>query len=145
MLYAGLDLSRKRLDFCLLDQLGEKVEVGTAPPDADGLRSLTTRVGRFGEPGMFVLGDENELRRLLEETDFAHIRIEAVPVHFDYADVDDYIRRANETGGMFARAWSAAPEAEQEAMRDEFREAFAPFVVDGGYELTGLALCALAS
>jgi len=31
MLYAGLDLSRKRLDFCLLDQLGEKVEVGAAP------------------------------------------------------------------------------------------------------------------
>ncbi|MCA1677865.1 MAG: class I SAM-dependent methyltransferase [Actinobacteria bacterium] len=98
-----------------------------------------------GEPGMFVLGDENELRRLLEESDFAHIRIEPVPVHFDYADVDDYIRRANETGGMFARAWSAAPAAEQKTIKDEFCEAFAPFVVDGGYELPGLALCALAS
>jgi hypothetical protein len=32
MLYAGLDLSRKRHDFCLLDQLGEKVEVGAAAP-----------------------------------------------------------------------------------------------------------------
>ncbi len=98
-----------------------------------------------GEPGMFVLGDENELRRLLEESDFVRIRIEAVPVHFDYSDVDDYIRRANETGGMFARAWNAAPEAEQEAMKNDFRDAFAPFAVDGGYELPGLALCALAS
>ena len=50
MLYAGLDLSRKRLDFCLLDQLGERVEVGAAPPDADGLRGLAGRVARFAEP-----------------------------------------------------------------------------------------------
>jgi SAM-dependent methyltransferase len=98
-----------------------------------------------GEPGMFVLGDEDELRRLLEDADFARIRIDAVPVHADYADVDDYVRRASETGGMFARAWSCAPEAEQEAMKVEFREAFAPFVVDDGYALPGLALCALAS
>src|SRR4051794_26817572 len=52
-----------------------------------------------GEPGMFVLGDENELRRLLDEADFADSRIEAVPVRSDYADIDDYIRRANEARG----------------------------------------------
>jgi transposase len=38
MLHAGLDLSRKRLDYCLLDEQGERVEVGAAPPDGDGLR-----------------------------------------------------------------------------------------------------------
>jgi hypothetical protein len=31
-LYVGLDLSRKRLDFCLLDQLGERVEVAPRRP-----------------------------------------------------------------------------------------------------------------
>ena len=36
MLHAGLDLSRKRLDFCLLDEQGARVEVGAAPPDVDG-------------------------------------------------------------------------------------------------------------
>jgi hypothetical protein len=36
MLYAGLDLSRKRLDFHLLDAEGASVDVGAAPPDADG-------------------------------------------------------------------------------------------------------------
>ena len=46
MLHAGLDLSRKRLDFCLLDESGERVEVGAAPPDADGLRSLARRVAQ---------------------------------------------------------------------------------------------------
>jgi hypothetical protein len=33
MLYAGLDLSRKRLDFHLLDAEGAMVEVGAASPD----------------------------------------------------------------------------------------------------------------
>ena len=44
MLYAGLDLSRKRLDYCLLGEDGGRVEVGVAPPDADGLRGLARRV-----------------------------------------------------------------------------------------------------
>jgi hypothetical protein len=32
MLYAGLDLSRKRVDFHLLDGDGATLEVGVAPP-----------------------------------------------------------------------------------------------------------------
>ena len=44
MLHAGLDLSRKRLDYCLLDEDGERVEVGVAPPDGDGLAGLVRRV-----------------------------------------------------------------------------------------------------
>jgi hypothetical protein len=50
MLYAGLDLSRKRLDFHLLDSEGATVEVGAAPPDADGLHGLTRRLDRHREP-----------------------------------------------------------------------------------------------
>src|SRR5207247_1976961 len=44
MLYAGLDLSRKRLDYCLLGEGGESVEVGAAPPDGDGLGGFARRV-----------------------------------------------------------------------------------------------------
>jgi transposase len=44
MLHAGLDLSRRRLDYCLLDEHGERVEVGAAPPDADGLAGLARSV-----------------------------------------------------------------------------------------------------
>jgi hypothetical protein len=47
MLYAGLDLSRKRLDFRLLDTDGATVEAGSAPPDADGLRGLTRSYPAF--------------------------------------------------------------------------------------------------
>ena len=44
MLHVGLDLSRTRLDFCLLDELGERVEVGGVPPDGDGLAGFVRRV-----------------------------------------------------------------------------------------------------
>ena len=50
MLHAGLDLSRKRLDVCLLSEHGELVEEFSAPPDADGLRGLVRHVGQHGEP-----------------------------------------------------------------------------------------------
>src|SRR4051812_30161982 len=44
MLYAGLDLSPRRLDVCLLDAAGELVEHTAAPPDLDGLRHLAQRL-----------------------------------------------------------------------------------------------------
>ena len=44
MLHAGLDLSRMRLDYCLLDERGDRVEVGVAAPDGDGLRGFARRV-----------------------------------------------------------------------------------------------------
>jgi transposase len=44
MLYVGLDLSRKRLDFHAAGSDGEPVAVGSAPPDADGLRHLVRRL-----------------------------------------------------------------------------------------------------
>src|SRR5437016_3905482 len=46
MLYAGLDLSRKRLDFCLLDEDRERVRVGACPPDRDGLAAFARSVDR---------------------------------------------------------------------------------------------------
>ncbi len=55
MLYVGLDLSRKRLDWEALLRDGEIVARGADPPDADGLRRaganrLGTR-GRAPPPG----------------------------------------------------------------------------------------------
>jgi SAM-dependent methyltransferase len=98
-----------------------------------------------GEPGMFVLANERELCALVEEAGFANVQIVDVPVHNDYRDADEYVRRSNEMGGMFSRAWAAAPEDRREAMTEELRDAFEPFAVDGGYELPGLAICVLAS
>jgi transposase len=45
MLYVGMDLSRKRLDFDARLAGGELVERGAVPPDADGLAGLVRRLG----------------------------------------------------------------------------------------------------
>src|SRR2546423_13856044 len=75
MLYAGLDLSRKRLDFCLLDEPGEKIEVGAAPPDADGLRGLAARIGRFREPVVAAIESMNGARFVHDQLEQAGWRV----------------------------------------------------------------------
>jgi SAM-dependent methyltransferase len=97
-----------------------------------------------GEPGMFVLGTPSELRPLVENAGFAIEQVTEVPVSNDYADVEEYVRNSTEMGGMFSRAWTAAPEDERESMTEELRDAFEPYAVDGGYELPGVAICVLA-
>jgi hypothetical protein len=44
MLHVGLDLSRKRVDVCLISDQGELVGELAAPFDADGLCRLTDRL-----------------------------------------------------------------------------------------------------
>ena len=97
-----------------------------------------------GEPGMFVLADKDELRTLVEGAGFSDVQIDDVPIQSDYPDVEEYVRRSAEMGGMFSRAWAGAPAADRDVMTDEIREAFEPFAVDGGYALPGLATCVLA-
>jgi SAM-dependent methyltransferase len=98
-----------------------------------------------GEPGMFVLADEERLRGLLGGAGFAVERVEDVPVLFEFDDVDDYIAGSRETGGMFARTWRDASDDEREAIRTGLAERFAPFAVNGAYELPGVAVVAAAS
>jgi transposase len=51
MLHAGLDLSRKRLDVCLLSDQGEQLDQLAVPPDVDSLRTLARRIDEVhGEP-----------------------------------------------------------------------------------------------
>ena len=44
MLHAGLDLSRKKLDVCLLSDQGEHLDQFAVPPDVDSLRRLAGRI-----------------------------------------------------------------------------------------------------
>ena len=55
MLHAGLDLSRNRIDVCLMSEHGEVVAEFASPSDADGVGSLARRVLELGEPGIIPL------------------------------------------------------------------------------------------
>jgi transposase len=50
MLHAGLDLSRKKIDVCLLSDEGELVAEFASPSDLAGLRALARRVREYREP-----------------------------------------------------------------------------------------------
>lgn len=98
-----------------------------------------------GAPGMFVLADEAHLRELLEGSGFSVPRIEEVPVLFEYVDVDDYIVRTTDLGGVFSRIWGDASEEDRDAIRARLAEEFAAYAAAGGYRLPGVAVVAAAS
>ena len=98
-----------------------------------------------GTPGMFTLASDERIGELLGAAGFTTWQIEDVPVRFVAADLDEYIADARETGGVFARAWEAARESEREQMTAELAAAFAPYSVDGGLELPGVAACVVAT
>ena len=62
MLYVGLDLSRKRIDFHALREDGELVERGALPADPDGLARLVYRLGGHDREVLAVIESMNGAR-----------------------------------------------------------------------------------
>lgn len=79
MLYAGLDLSRQRLDVHVLDEDGRTVEVTAVRPDADALRTLVARLGRHGQPVTATIESMNGAR-------FVHDQLELLGWDVEIAD-----------------------------------------------------------
>src|SRR5688500_7982558 len=80
MLHAGLDLSRKRLDYCLVSEGGEAVEVGAVAPDADGLGGFARRTAlRHGESVRAAIESMNGAR-------FVHDTLERCGWEVEVAD-----------------------------------------------------------
>ena len=79
MLYAGLDLSRQRLDVHVLDEHGRTVEVTAVRPDADALRTLVARMNRHGEPVTATIESMNGAR-------FVHDQLELLGWDVEIAD-----------------------------------------------------------
>jgi transposase len=78
MFFAGLDLSRKRLDVHIVDVAGRTVLETAAPPDADGLRGLVERVEPLG-PVRAAIESMNGAR-------FVHDRLEQLGWEVAIAD-----------------------------------------------------------
>jgi transposase len=67
MLHVGLDLSRRRVDVCLISSAGELVDQFPVPVDRDGLYGLTRRVAVYGEPVRGVVESMNGARFVHDE------------------------------------------------------------------------------
>ena len=62
MLHAGLDLSRRKVDVCLISAAGEIVDEWASPPDADGLRGLAARAAMWAPAVRGVIESMNGAR-----------------------------------------------------------------------------------
>lgn len=79
MLYAGMDLSRQRLDVHVLDEDGATVEVTAVRPDADALRTLASVIARHGGEVTGVIESMNGAR-------FVHDTLERAGWDVEIAD-----------------------------------------------------------
>jgi transposase len=79
MLYVGLDLSRKRLDFHALRDDGTLVERGAVPADLDGLVHLVHRLGGHDRDVSAVIESMNGAR-------FVHDQLESAGFDVEIAD-----------------------------------------------------------
>jgi transposase len=71
MLYAGLDLSRQRLDVHMLDEDGRTVEVTAVHPDGDALRTLVAVIARHGDQVTAAIESMNGARFVHDQLELA--------------------------------------------------------------------------
>jgi transposase len=71
MLYAGLDLSRKRLDVHVLREDGSTALITAVSPDTDALRTLARRVAREGQEVRATIESMNGARFVHDSLEFA--------------------------------------------------------------------------
>jgi SAM-dependent methyltransferase len=95
-------------------------------------------------PGPFRLGAPQRLRALLEDAGFVDVRIEEVPARFPFADVGEYLELVADTSAPTAGALAPLSGDERSQIAAEVEAGFAPFRSGGGYEVPGVALCAVA-
>jgi SAM-dependent methyltransferase len=99
-----------------------------------------------GAPGgLFSLAEHERLRELLARAGFDDVRIEDMEFHLRFADFDDYWSFIMEFAGAVAILLRSFSDEERAAVREATVRATEGFRTDGGYDLPGLSVNALAS
>jgi transposase len=68
MLHAGLDLSRRKIDVCLLSEHGEHVDQLAVPPDVESLRRLARRIDEVHAEPVYAVIESMTGARLVHDT-----------------------------------------------------------------------------
>jgi SAM-dependent methyltransferase len=108
------------------------IEHGAAPPPQPG------------QPGIFALADPERLGRVIRGGGFGEPRFEEVEVSVGFDDFDDAWRFITEVAGAIAMVIRGLPEDERQAVRAAIEREMDGFRSDGGLELPGLTLNAVA-
>ena len=130
MLYAGLDLSRQRLDVHLMNQVGEPVQVTTAPPDTDGLRGLVRQTARFGQPVLAVIESMNGARFVHDQLELAGWQVQVAdaqkvkglaPLACKTDRIDAWVLAELARRDLVPAIWLPTPEVRAERERARWR------------------------
>ena len=129
MLYVGLDLSRKRLDWQALEREGERVGIGAVPPDRGGLAKLAQRLGEA--PVLAVIESMSGARFVHDQLELAgwDVRIaDAVkarglaPLACKTDTIDCWVLAELARLGLVPEIWLPDPAVRAERERARFRQ-----------------------
>lgn len=130
MLYAGLDLSRKRLDVHVLREDGSSALVTAVAPDADALRTLARRVAADGEPVRATIESMNGARFVHDSLEFAGWEVliadaqrvrGLAPLAAKTDKIDARVLAELTRRALVPEIWLPTPEVRQERERARFR------------------------
>ena len=130
MLYAGLDLSRHRLDVHLMNQAGEPVQVTTAPPDGDGVRGLARQTAGFGQPVLAAIESMNGARFVHDQLELAGWEVQLAdaqkvkglaPLACKTDRIDAWVLAELCRRDLVPAVWLPTPEVRAERERARFR------------------------
>jgi transposase len=130
MLYAGLDLSRQRLDVHVMNEAGEPVQVTTAPPDADGLRGLVRQTAEYGEPVAAAIESMNGARFVHDQLELAGWQVQVAdaqkvkglaPLACKTDRIDAWVLAELARRELVPAIWLPTPEVRAERERARWR------------------------
>lgn len=90
------------------------------------------------------MADPERTTTLLSRAGFADVRTEEVDVHFVLPGIGEYVDIIADTAGPLALAIRSLPDEERTDLRRELDDALARFKTADGYQIPGVALCAVA-
>jgi transposase len=130
MLYVGLDLSRKRLDFDALLPDGQRFARGAVPPDADGLAGLVRRLGDANESVLATIESMSGARFVHDQLELAgwDVRIAdgykvkgLAPLACKTDTIDSWVLAELGRLQLVPEIWLADPAVRAERERARFR------------------------
>jgi transposase len=130
MLYAGLDLSRHRVDVHLMNEAGEPVLVTVAPSDADGLRGLARQATGFGQPVAAAIESMNGARFVHDQLELAGWEVAIAdaqkakglaPLACKTDRIDAWVLAELSRRELVPAIWLPTPEVRAERERARFR------------------------
>jgi transposase len=131
MLYVGLDLSRKRLDWCALAVDGGLIGRGASPPDRDGLTHLVREVDREqGGPVLAAIESMTGARFVHDQLELAgwDVRIAdaqrakgIAPLACKTDRIDAWVLAELARRDLVPEIWLPGPEVRGERERARFR------------------------